>query len=37
MNNQDGKRPESIQVQLTADGEPVSEPIELTNRVSAGQ
>nr|WP_238482617.1 Cna B-type domain-containing protein [Lederbergia galactosidilytica] len=29
VNNQDGKRPESIQVQLTADGEPVSEPIEL--------
>ncbi|MEI3604296.1 Cna B-type domain-containing protein [Pseudogracilibacillus sp. SE30717A] len=29
-NNQDGKRPESIQVQLTAGGEPYGEPVELT-------
>ncbi|MEI3611270.1 Cna B-type domain-containing protein [Pseudogracilibacillus sp. SO30301A] len=29
-NNQDGKRPENIQVQLTADGESFGEPIELT-------
>ena len=29
-NNQDGKRPESIQVQLTAGGESFGEPIKLT-------
>ncbi|WP_156854135.1 Cna B-type domain-containing protein [Oceanobacillus sp. AG] len=29
-NNQDGNRPESIQAQLTADGESFGEPIELT-------
>src|SRR5699024_7657312 len=30
-NNQDGIRPESIEVQLTADGEAYGEPVELSS------